>query len=196
MPCRAQTHHCRFVMHWDSLFRWRCVFSSPPKPRSSTSRSLFRWRCVFFPPPKLGSSYSIAVYSNASLIWLDFARLLPQRVLGELFLIAPKNAHSNFSQPNSLSHLLSPTIQWSGIQNALEHAQSDVLVLSGCCYAGIANNSKGSGGLRTHRNLRSTANGVRSSSFTKELELELRELIKLPSFPIGDLYHNIFYRVR
>lgn len=50
-------------------------------------------------------------------------------------------------------------------------------IISSCCY--------------TDEN-----NGVRSGFFTKELEAELRELSNLPSFSVGNLYHNLFCRVQ
>ncbi|CZR65496.1 related to cholesterol oxidase precursor [Phialocephala subalpina] len=92
----------------------------------------------------------------------------------------------------------SPTVQWSGIQNALEHAQSDVLILLDCCHAGTANNNEGNGvtELIAACAYNSLANGVGSFSFTRELEIELRDLAKLPSFSIGNLYHNIFCRIQ
>ncbi|TVY85278.1 Cholesterol oxidase [Lachnellula suecica] len=91
-----------------------------------------------------------------------------------------------------------PTVQWSGIQTALEQANSDALALLDCAHAGTANNEEGN---RTTELIAactydSTTNGIPSYSFTKELEIELRELSKLSSFSIGNLYDNVFSRVR
>jgi hypothetical protein len=36
-----------------------------------------------------------------------------------------------------------PTAKWSGIQNVLEEAESDVLILFDCCASGVANTSSG-----------------------------------------------------
>jgi len=86
-----------------------------------------------------------------------------------------------------------PTVQWSSIQNALEQAQSDVLILLDCCHAGTANNEgNGVTELIAASAHSATGNDAGSYHFTQELEVELRELSKLPSFSIGNLYHNIF----
>jgi len=89
-------------------------------------------------------------------------------------------------------------VQWSGIQTALEQAQSDVFALLDCCHAGTAYNDEGNGTteLIAACAYDSATNGVPSYSFTKELEAELHELSTLPSFSIGNLYDNIFSRVR
>jgi choline dehydrogenase-like flavoprotein len=90
-----------------------------------------------------------------------------------------------------------PTVQWSSIQNALEQAQSDVLVLLDCGHAGTANNEgNGVTELIAASAYSATANDAGSYHFTKELEIELRELSNLPSFSIGNLYHNIFCRIQ
>ena len=39
----------------------------------------------------------------------------------------------------------SPTVQWSGLQNLLEHAESDVLILLDCCAAASSISETGSG---------------------------------------------------
>ena len=37
-----------------------------------------------------------------------------------------------------------PTGKWSGIQNVLEEAESDILILLDCCASGIASTNSGS----------------------------------------------------
>jgi choline dehydrogenase-like flavoprotein len=89
-------------------------------------------------------------------------------------------------------------VQWSGIQTALEQSQSDVLALLDCCHAGTAYNDEGNGTteLIAACAYNSATNGVPSYSLAKELAAELRELSTIPSFSIGNLYDNIFSRVR
>jgi hypothetical protein len=55
---------------------------------------------------------------------------------------------ANLTPPTNSSHRKSkfdrePTVKWSGIQNALEESQSDVLVLLDCCAAGLSNTNEG-----------------------------------------------------
>ncbi|TVY17726.1 Cholesterol oxidase [Lachnellula arida] len=91
-----------------------------------------------------------------------------------------------------------PTVRWSGIQTALEQSQSDVLTLLDCCHAGTASSDEGNGTteLIAACAYNSSTHGVPSYSFTKELEIELRELSTLSSFSVGNLYDNLFSRVR
>ncbi|KAH6684085.1 hypothetical protein B0J14DRAFT_646000 [Halenospora varia] len=90
-----------------------------------------------------------------------------------------------------------PAVQWSGIQNTLEQALSDVLVLLDCPHSGSSNND-GSGNteLIAASNYNATSKEEAPFTFTQDLELELRELSKLPTFSIGNLYHNIFCRMQ
>lgn len=80
----------------------------------------------------------------------------------------------------------------------MEQAQSDVLVLLDCCHAGTANSNEGNGvtELIAACSYGEKTNTRGSYSFTGALEQELRELSKLPSFSIGNLYHNIFCRIQ
>jgi hypothetical protein len=91
-----------------------------------------------------------------------------------------------------------PTVQWSGIQNVLEQAESDVLILLDCCHAGTAATSEGNGvtELISACAYNSQANGVGSYSFTKELIIELRELSRRPMFTVAELYKNVFGRIQ
>jgi hypothetical protein len=91
-----------------------------------------------------------------------------------------------------------PTVKWSGIQNILEEAQSDVLLLLDCCNAGTANTNEGEGltELISACAWNSEANGVGPYSFTNALVIELQDLAKRPFFSTGELYGNIFSRIQ
>jgi hypothetical protein len=89
-------------------------------------------------------------------------------------------------------------VRWSGIQNVLEQAESDVLILLDCCHSGTATASEGDGvtELISACAYNSQANGVGSYSFTKELIIELQQLSQQPSFTVAELYRNIFCRIQ
>jgi hypothetical protein len=91
-----------------------------------------------------------------------------------------------------------PTVKWSGIQNVLEEARSDILLLLDCCNAGTANTNEGEGvtELISACAYNSKANGVGPYSFTHALVIELRELAKKPCFSVGELYSSIFHRIQ
>ncbi|CAG8962220.1 hypothetical protein HYFRA_00005273 [Hymenoscyphus fraxineus] len=91
-----------------------------------------------------------------------------------------------------------PTVQWAGLQNTLEEAQSDVLCLLDCPHTGSSESyeRKGVTEIISACSYTDENNGVRPGRFTKELEAELRELSNLPSFSVGNLYHNIFCRTQ
>lgn len=71
-----------------------------------------------------------------------------------------------------------------------------MLALLDCCHSGGANNDEGNGTTELIAACAYTPAGVPSYSFTKELETELRELSTLSSFSVGNLYDNVFSRVR
>ncbi|KAF8854102.1 hypothetical protein BDZ45DRAFT_597553 [Acephala macrosclerotiorum] len=87
-----------------------------------------------------------------------------------------------------------PTVKWSGIQNALEESQSDVLVLLDCCASGLSNTDEGNGvtELLAACAFNNSANGVGPFSFTHALVSQLRNLVNMPCFTIGYLYNIIF----
>jgi hypothetical protein len=91
-----------------------------------------------------------------------------------------------------------PTVQWSGIQNVLEQAESDVLILLDCCHSATATTSAGNGvtEMISACAYNVIANGVGYYSFTNELTIELRDLANRPSFPVADLFRNIFSRIQ
>jgi hypothetical protein len=91
-----------------------------------------------------------------------------------------------------------PTVKWSGIQNVLEEAQSDVLILLDCCAAGALNTLEGNGvtELLSACGYNASANGVGQYSFTNALILELTSLSTGPPFTVAYLYNNIFSRIQ
>ncbi|KAL5315687.1 hypothetical protein ACEPPN_016557 [Leptodophora sp. 'Broadleaf-Isolate-01'] len=91
-----------------------------------------------------------------------------------------------------------PTVKWSGIQNVLEEAQSDVLILLDCCASGVSNPGTGEGvtELISACSYNSVANGVGQYSFTNALTIELRDLSVKPFFTVGELFGHIFCRIQ
>ncbi|TGO12049.1 hypothetical protein BTUL_0095g00070 [Botrytis tulipae] len=75
-------------------------------------------------------------------------------------------------------------VKWGGIQNSLEEAQSDVLLLLDCCSSGTANTREGYGTteLIATCGFNDVANGVGRHSFTYALITELRPLSAYPKF--------------
>ncbi|KAH9207971.1 hypothetical protein DL95DRAFT_232590, partial [Leptodontidium sp. 2 PMI_412] len=90
------------------------------------------------------------------------------------------------------------TVTWTGIQKALEQAESDVLILLDCCSSGIGNAAEGNGvtELMSACAFDVTANGVGHYSFTKALTTELRLLSQKRSFPVVELYTHIYCRAQ
>lgn len=91
-----------------------------------------------------------------------------------------------------------PIVKWAGIQTILEESPSDVLILLDCCASGTANTSEGYGvnELISACAYNQIANGVGPYSFTSALVIELRRLSWRPSFSVGELYRNIFFRIQ
>ncbi|KAE9364287.1 hypothetical protein N431DRAFT_421152 [Stipitochalara longipes BDJ] len=91
-----------------------------------------------------------------------------------------------------------PTVKWSGIQNALEESQSDVLVLLDCCASGLSNTDEGNGvtELLAACAFNNSANGVGPFSFTHALISQLRILVNMPSFTVGYLYNLLFTEIQ
>jgi hypothetical protein len=90
-----------------------------------------------------------------------------------------------------------PTVKWSGIQNVLERADSDILLLD-CCHSGTANTNEGHGvtELISAGAYNTKANGVGPYSFTNALILELEALAWKRRFSTAELYNNIFCRIQ
>ncbi|KAN0095850.1 hypothetical protein V8E51_016561, partial [Hyaloscypha variabilis] len=91
-----------------------------------------------------------------------------------------------------------PTVSWTGIQRALEQAESDALVLLDCCSSGIGVVGEGNGvtEIISACAFDVIANGVGHYSFTKALTTELRLLSKKISFPVSELYTHIYCRAQ
>lgn len=110
-----------------------------------------------------------------------------------------------------------PTVKWSGIQNALEESQSDVLIILDCCASGMSNTDEGKHILKhliqwsialiisTGNGVtellaacafNSIANGVGPFSFTHALISQLRKLVHVPVFSIGYLYNLLFTEIQ
>ncbi|TGO80177.1 hypothetical protein BELL_0013g00280 [Botrytis elliptica] len=89
-------------------------------------------------------------------------------------------------------------VKWGGIQNSLEEAQSDVLLLLDCCSSGTANTGDGYGTteLIAACGFNDVANGVGRHSFTYVLTTELRLLSAYPKFTAAVLYNRILCRLQ
>ncbi|KAF7933216.1 hypothetical protein EAE99_003101 [Botrytis elliptica] len=89
-------------------------------------------------------------------------------------------------------------VKWGGIQNSLEEAQSDVLLLLDCCSSGTANTGDGYGTteLIAACGFNDVANGVGRHSFTYALTTELRLLSAYPKFTAAVLYNRILCRLQ
>ncbi|TGO37895.1 hypothetical protein BHYA_0086g00100 [Botrytis hyacinthi] len=89
-------------------------------------------------------------------------------------------------------------VKWGGIQNSLEEAQSDVLLLLDCCSSGTANTGEGYGTteLIAACGFNDVANGVGRYSFTYALIRELRLLSAYPKFTAAVLYNRILCRLQ
>ena len=68
------------------------------------------------------------------------------------------------------------TVQWSGLQNSLEQAESDTLLLLDCCSAGcsVSGESKGVTEMIAACGFETSATGVGEHSFTRSLIDELK----------------------
>lgn len=90
------------------------------------------------------------------------------------------------------------TVKWGGIQNSLEQAKSDVLLLLDCCSSGTANTGDGCGTteLIAACGFNNFANGVGRHSFTHALTTELRLLSSYPKFTAAVLYNRILCRLQ
>jgi len=92
------------------------------------------------------------------------------------------------------------TVNWSGIQHALEEAESDVLLLLDCCASGTTTgNTDGGHGvteLVAACGFNSSANPVGPDSFTRALITELGLLSRVGPFTIGMLFSRILCRAQ
>jgi len=89
-------------------------------------------------------------------------------------------------------------LKWAGIQNTLEEACSDVLIILDCCASGTANTDDGKGitELVAACGFNVSAFPVGIHSFTRALITELRLLSGTSCFTISMLYNNILSRIQ
>ena len=92
----------------------------------------------------------------------------------------------------------SPTVQWVGIQNMLEQATSDVLILLDCCAAATASAEQGSGVTEVIAacGFETTAPGVCEHSFTTSLIEELRYCPKRSPLSAAMLHMKVLSRMK
>ena len=92
----------------------------------------------------------------------------------------------------------SPTVKWIGIQNMLEQATSDVLILLDCCAAATTSAEQGSGVTEVIAacGFETTALGVCEYSFTKSLIEELRYYSKRSPLFATILHMKVLSRMK
>ncbi len=92
----------------------------------------------------------------------------------------------------------SPTVQWVGIQNMLEQAISDVLILLDCCAAATASAELGSGVTEVIAacGFETSAPGVCEHSFTRSLIEELRYCCKRSPLSAAILHMKVLSRMK
>ena len=92
----------------------------------------------------------------------------------------------------------SPTVKWIGIQNMLEQATSDVLILLDCCAAATASAEQGNGVTEVIAacGFETTAPGVCEHSFTRGLIEELRYCSKRSPLSAAMLHMKVLSRMK
>lgn len=92
----------------------------------------------------------------------------------------------------------SPTVQWVGIQNMLEQATSDVLILLDCCAAATASAELGSGVTEVIAacGFETSAPGVCEHSFTRSLIEELRYYCRRSTLSAAILHMKVLSRMK
>ena len=92
----------------------------------------------------------------------------------------------------------SPTVKWIGIQNMLEQATSDVLILLDCCAAATASAEQGNGVTEVIAacGFETTAPGVCEHSFTRGLIEELRYFSKRSPLSAAMLHMKVLSRMK
>lgn len=90
------------------------------------------------------------------------------------------------------------SLVWAGIQNALEQANSDALILIDSCDSVTANTDEGSGvtELVAAGGFNTIVNGVGPWSFTHALMAELRLLSNGRPFTVAKLHNRILSRMQ
>ena len=92
----------------------------------------------------------------------------------------------------------SPTVQWVGIQNMLEQATSDVLILLDCCAAATASTELGSGVTEVIAacGFETSAPGVCEHSFTRSLIEELQYCCRRSPLSAAILHMKVLSRMK
>ncbi|KAG0648483.1 hypothetical protein D0Z07_5252 [Hyphodiscus hymeniophilus] len=103
-----------------------------------------------------------------------------------------RNRHSMWTDHRGRS------VIWAGIQNALEQAKSDALILIDSCNSGTANTDRGFGvtELIAAGGFNNIVNGVGPWSFTHGLVAELRLLSNGHPFTVARLHNRIVSRMQ
>ena len=92
----------------------------------------------------------------------------------------------------------SATVHWSGLQNMLEHAESDVLILLDCCAAASSISGTGSGVTEVIAacGFETWAPGVGEHSFTRSLIDELRYWSRDHTLSVAMLHNKVLSRIK
>lgn len=91
-----------------------------------------------------------------------------------------------------------PTVQWSGLQSNLEHAESDTLILLDCCSAASSISGDGSGvsEIIAACGFETWAPGVGDHSFTRSLIDELRYWSRHQKLSVAILHQKVLSRIK
>ncbi len=113
-------------------------------------------------------------------------------VLMDLFVLEVSNERTSTGTPESAE------VQWSGLQNLLEHAESDVLVLLDCCAAASSISGTGSGVTEVIAacGFETWAPGVGEHSFTRSLIDELRYWSHSHTLSVAMLHNKVLSRIK
>lgn len=92
----------------------------------------------------------------------------------------------------------SASVQWSGLQELLENAESDVLILLDCCAAASSISATGSGVTEVIAacGFETWAPGVGEHSFTRSLIDELRYWSRGPILSVAMLHNKVLSRIK
>ena len=92
----------------------------------------------------------------------------------------------------------SPSLQWSGLQSLLEHAESDALILLDCCAAASSISGAGSGVTEVIAacGFETWAPGVGEHSFTRSLIDELRYWGQGNPLSVAMLHNKVLSRIK
>ena len=92
----------------------------------------------------------------------------------------------------------SASVQWSGLQELLEHAESDALILLDCCAAASSISATGSGVTEVIAacGFETWAPGVGEHSFTRSLIDELRYWSRGPILSVAMLHNKVLSRIK